>query len=130
MMKLHPGLKLIITKGAWDMNKKSKRMSKKVWVSYVRIKRTVFKGPWYRDDLDDLIPRLSRNLDHIKCLMVDCKKTENPPEDIINGDYNGYYSLESIMHTLSYISDRFFCYNRLKWLLDLPENYRKLKGEG
>lgn len=36
-------------------------------------------------------------------------------------------NLDDMELHVSYISDRFFCYYHLAWLIDLPENYRKLK---
>ena len=43
-------------------------------------------------------------------------------------DTYGYNTIESIISNLEYISDRFCCAFRLSWLVDVPEEVRRLNS--
>jgi len=70
----------------------------------------------------------------IEFIKIDGKKNSNFKDfpwvaDERTGEQTyGYNSLEEIECNLNYISDRFNCEFRLQWMLDVPENWQRLKA--
>ncbi len=76
-----------------------------------------------RLSLQEIQNRLNKVKDSLILLHSDYSNDDN--DDRSGYDTYGYESLESIKGSLSYISDRWTCRFRIKWLLDLL----KFKGE-
>jgi hypothetical protein len=93
-------------------------------IARYKISKTFDK--WYKTEkmkISEIIPELKKNLDSLKFLHKQYKKEEN---DNRSGEET--YGFKTWESDLTYISDRWQCQFRTRWLIDLIENeYYKTK---
>jgi len=99
------------------------------------IRNYIFEN-WCVKDVERTIAAIKKHQGtiqkQIEFIKIDGKKNSNfkdfpwVADDRTGEQTYGYNSPEEIEGNLNYISDRFNCEFRLQWMLDVPENWRKL----
>lgn len=83
-----------------------------------------YDGNSSKKRIKTLIEELRKNK---KYLEICYKETLLSDKDYRTGDETYGYKLGNIRGNLSYISDRFFCSFRIRWMLDLIERFKNEK---
>lgn len=117
----------IVNKYYSDDNFIYKTINLKLDYAYIKIHdsfENVFSDE--RTDFNKIINDLRKNIKHLYVLYKECLLSE---KDYRTGkETYGYKDIDDIESTLLYISDRYYCAFRIKWLIDLIENnYYELK---
>lgn len=89
------------------------------------ISEEIFGGPINEENINSICLKIIKYRKYIQRLKAYHQLHEGDYRD--GHETYGYTSLESIVDSLEYISDRFGCAFRLAWLVDVPAEVYKLK---
>lgn len=128
------------------------KLDKKFKINARIVSHKIFNEWYYDGDLDRACEQIKKYRGVIRALIrfYDNNTLNNSPQrytrcshkkykrkygwteypDTRKGDETyGYKSLDSINGNLSYISDRFGCSFRMRWLIEVPERVEQLKRQ-